>query len=343
MRSAPYLRFALALVAACIVAPLGAQGSYHVVTRHAIGGAGGWDYLAVDTAGHRLFVARSDRITVIDPATGQVLGEISGLHRGHGVAFAYAAGNGFATSGADSTVTMFDLKTLRVLKRTNAAVDDDAVLYDVASNRVFTFNGDAGSATVIDPVTGERIASIPLGGKPEFGVSDAAGHLFVNIEDKGEIVEVDPKAMSVTRRWSIAPCEGPSGLAIDTLHARLFSVCRNKLMAVSDTRAGKLVSTVPIGAGVDAAAYDPGAGNIFASNGEGTLTVIHEDSPDQYRVVTTVPTMAGARTMALDPVTHRVYTASARFGPAPATATPDNPRRWPPVVPGSFTVLVLEP
>lgn len=343
MRSLLQLRVALLLGPGLLVTPLGAQGSYHVTARHALGGAGGWDYLAVDTAGHRLFVSRSDRITAVDPATGKILGEIAGLHRGHGVAFAYAAGHGFATSGADSTVTMFDLKTLRVLKRTIAAVDDDAVLYDPASNRVFTFNGDAGSATVIDPITGERVANIPLGGKPEFGVSDAAGHLFVNIEDKGEIVEVDPKAMSVTRRWSIAPCEGPSGLAIDTLHARLFSVCRNKVMAISDTRAGKLVSTVPIGGGVDAAAYDPGTGNAFASNGEGTLTVVHEDTPDQYHVVATVPTMAGARTMALDPVTHRVYTASARFGPAPATATPDNPRRWPPVIAGSFTVLVLEP
>ena len=262
---------------------------------------------------------------VVDQASGKVLGEITGLNRGHGVAFDYATNHGFATSGADSTVTMFDLGTLAVLKRTIAAVDDDAVLYDPASKRVFTMNGDANSASVIDPATGNHIGNIPLGGKPEFGVTDGAGKLYVNIADKGEVVEVDPAAMKVVRRWSIAPCEEPSGLAIDVAHERLFSVCGNKLMAVSDAVTGKLVTTVPIGAGVDAAAFDPATGDVFASNGEGTMTVVHQDTPDTYRVVATVPTMPGARTMALDPKTHRLYTVSASMGPMPATAPADAP------------------
>jgi DNA-binding beta-propeller fold protein YncE len=308
-----------------------------------VGGDGGWDYIAVDTVGNRLFVTRTDRLMILDEESGKVLGEIPGLDRGHGTALAYGAGHGFVTSGEDSTVTMFDLTTLAPLKKTVAAVDDDAVLYDPASQRVFTFNGDAGSATAIDPTTGDRIGSIDLGGKPEFGVTDGAGKLYVNIEDKSEVVELDPTAMRVVRRWSIAPCEEPSGLAIDVAHARLFSVCGNAKLAVSDAAAGKLVTTLPIGSGVDAAGYDPGTGMVFASNGEGTLTVIHEDAPDRYHVVRTVRTMPGARTMGLDPRTHRVYTVSARFGPAPAQATPTNPRRRPPVLPGTFTLLVLEP
>ena len=315
---------------------------YHVVRRIPLGGEGGWDYITVDTARNRVFIARSDRIVVVDAATGKSVGEITGLDRGHGVAFDYATNHGFATSGADSMVTMFDLTTLAVLKKTTAAVDDDAVLYDPASKRVFTFNGDANSATVIDPATGARIGTIPLGGKPEFGVTNRAGRLYVNIADKGEVVEVDPAAMKVLRRWSIHPCDDPSGLAIDVQHERLFSVCGNKLMAVSDTRRGAFVTSVPIGSGVDAAAYDPSTGDVFASNGEGSLSVVHQDTPDKYHVVATVPTMPGARTMALDLRSHRVYTAAARTGPMPAAAPGDTRRRRAPMIPGSFTLLVLE-
>jgi DNA-binding beta-propeller fold protein YncE len=259
------------------------------------------------------------------------------------VAFDYATNHGFATSGTDSTVTMFDLGTLAVLKRTIAAVDDDAVLYDPVSRRVFTMNGDAGSASVMDPTSGQRVGSIDLGGKPEFGVSDHAGKLYINIEDKGEVVEVDPVAMKVTRRWSIASPLGSSHGAIDVAHRRLFSVCGNKVLAVSDAASGKLVTTLPIGAGVDGAGYDPSTGNVFASNGEGTLTVVHQETPDRYRVVQTVSTMPGARTMAVDPKSHRVYTVSAKMGPMPPAAPGETRRRRPPLVPGSFTLLVLEP
>lgn len=316
--------------------------SYHVVATYKLGGDGGWDYLALDTAGNRLFIARSDRIMVVDPDKGTVLGEIDGLDRAHGVAFSYGTGHGFATSGADSTVTMFDLATLKVLGHTMVDADDDAVLYDPASTHIFTMNGDANTASVIDAATGKRIGTIPLGGKPEFGVSDGAGRIFINLEDKGAIVELDAKAMKVTRNWSIAPCESPTGLAIDVAHERLFSVCRNKIMAISDAADGKLVTTVPIGSGVDGARFDPATGDAFASNGEGSLTVVHESSPDEFQVVQTVPTMSGARTIELDPRNHRLYTVGAKFGTPPARPTTANPRRRAPMVPGSFTLLVLD-
>ena len=337
------LGIACSLALTLAVAPgLPAQAAaYHVLATHQLGGDGGWDYLALDTAGNRLFIARSDRVMVVDPDKGTVLGEIPGLHRAHGIAFSYATGHGFATSGADSTVTMFDLATLKVLGRTTVDVDDDAILYDPASTHIFTMNGDAGTASVIDAASGKRLGTIPLGGKPEFGVSDGAGKVYVNLEDRGAIVELDAKAMKATRSWSIAPCESPTGLAIDVAHERLFSVCRNKIMAISDASAGKLVSTVPIGSGVDAARFDSATGDVFASNGEGSLTIVQESSPNAFHVVQTVPTMSGARTMELDPRNHRVYTVGAKFGEAPAQPTEMNPRRRPPMVPGSFTLVVL--
>ena len=314
---------------------------YHVVATHQLGGDGGWDYLAIDTVGNRFFIARSDRVTVVDPDKGTVLGEVRGLHGAHGVAFSYAAGHGFITSGADSTVTMFDLTNLRVLGHTMVDADDDAILYDPASKHIFTMNGDANTASVIDAATGERLGTIPLGGKPEFGVSDGTGKVFVNIEDKGAIVELDSKSMKVIRSWSIAPCESPTGLAIDIARHRLFSVCRNRIMTVSDATAGKLVTTLPIGSGVDGARFDPATDYAFASNGEGSLTVVHEISPDDFEVVQTVPTMSGARTMELDPRNHRIYVVGAKFGDAPAKSAASTPRRRPPMVPGSFTLVVL--
>lgn len=318
-----------------LAAPAVAQ-NYTITHTYKLGGDGGWDYLALDTASHGLFIARQDRVMVVDPQNGKPIAVIPGLNRAHGIAFAYAEGHGFATSGADSTVTMFDLKTLKVLKRTKAAIDDDAVLFDPATGHIFTMNGDAKSSSVIDAKTGDVIGTIDLGGGPEFGVSAGDGKLYINIEDASEVVEVDAAAMKVTRRWSIKPCESPSGLAIDRVHHRLFSGCRNGTMGISDAQAGKLVTTVPIGRGVDACRFDEGTGLAFASNGDGTLTVIHEDSPDTYTVVGNVNTMRGARTMELDPVSHRLFTVSAEFGPLPAG------QRRPPVLPGTFSLLELD-
>lgn len=334
------LRWSILLSCAAAL-PAAAQG-YHVAKTYTLGGDGGWDYVALDTAGHRLFIARQNRVMVVDPASGKLLAEIPGLNRAHGIAFAYAAGHGFATSGADSSVTMFDLKTLAVLGHTIAAVDDDAILFDPASERVFTFNGDARSASVIDPVSGKRVGTIDLGGGPEFGVSAGDGKLYVNIEDRATVTEIDAATQKVTRRWPLAPCQSPTGLAIDRVHHRLFSGCRNGVMAISDAVAGKLIATVPIGQGVDAARFDAATQLAFASNGDGTLTVIHEDAPDKFTVVANVPTKRGARTMELDPATHRVFTVTADFGPPPAP-TADHPRPRPPLLPGTFALLVLEP
>ena len=328
---------------ALLVAPalMAAQSpGYHVIASDAIGGEGSWDYLAFDGHGHRLFIARQNRVMVVDPESGRVDGEVPGINGAHGTAFDDADGRGFATSGSDSSVVMFDLKTLRVLGRIPAQVDADAILFDPATKHVFTMNGDAHSSSVIDAASGRNIGTIALGGKPEFGVSAGNGRLYANITDLGEVVEIDAAAMKVLRRWSVAPCASSTGLALDVAHHRLFSVCRNSYLAISDIDAGKLVTTVPIGAGVDAAAFDPATQLVFASNGDGTLSVVHEDNPDHYTVVQTVSTGPGAKTMTLDPATHRVYLGTAQFGAADTTS---GRRRRPPMVPGTFKLLVLAP
>lgn len=324
------------------VAQLLAAQSYHVAKTVPLGGSGGWDYLALDTVGHRLFIARQDRVLVVNPDSGLLLGEIPGMNGAHGVAFAYAAGHGFATSGRDSTVTMFDLKSLAVLGRTKVALDDDAILYDATTNRVFTFNGDSRSSTALDASSGQVVGTIDLSAAPEFGVAGGDGKLYANLEDQAAVAEIDASAMRVTRRWSIAPCERPTGLAIDRASHRLFSGCRSGVMAVSDAVAGKLVTTLPIGSGVDACRFDSASRLAFASNGDGTITEVREATPDSFAVVATLPTRRGARTMELDPKTHRLFTVTAEFGPAPEP-TPDHPHPRPPVVPGTFALLILDP
>src|SRR5438093_9304585 len=294
------------------------SGPYQITHTFVLGGDGRWDYVTPDPAHHRVFIARQDRFMVVDARSGTLLGEVSSIHGAHGVALVEAAHHGFATSGNDSSVVMFDPATFQVLSRITAAEDADAIVYDAPSNRVFTFNGDAHSSTVIDPGPGRLVTNIPLGGKPETGVPAGNGKLFVNLVDNGEVVEIDGKSLTVTRRWSTAPCQQPVAMAIDTAHHRLFSGCRNGVLAVSDYQTGRVVATAPIGAGVDGAAFDPATGDVFAANADGTLTVIHEDSPDQFHVVENLQTALGGRNMGLDPTTHRVYVVSARFGPAPA-------------------------
>ncbi len=332
---------ALTLTGVMVAAAPLPHTDFHVLRRLVLGGDGSWDYVASDTSGHRLFIARQNRVMVVNEATGKLLGQITGLDRAHGIAFSYANGKGFATSGDDSTVTMFDLKTLRVLGRTIAAPDADAVLFDSATGKVFTFNGDSHSSSVLDAETGKKLGTVKLDGAPEFGVSDGAGKLYVNLEDAGAIDEIDARSLTVTRHWSIAPCTKPTGLALDRAHHRLFSGCRNKVMAISDALAGKVLKTVPIDGGVDANAFDATTQNAFSSNGAGTLTVVHELSPDSFVVVQTVSTMPGARTMALDVRSHRIYTVSAKMGAVPSQSTPANPERRPPVLPGTFTLIEL--
>jgi outer membrane protein assembly factor BamB len=298
---------------------------------------GGWDYIVPDPPNHRLFIARQNRVMVVDENTGALLGEVTGIQGAHGTAIVADTGHGFATSGNDQSVVMFDLKTFKALDRIPAAEDADAIIYDPPSNRVFTFNGDAHSSTVIDPVKGAAVTNIPLGGKPEYGASAGDGKVYANLTDVSEVVEIDARNASVTRRWSTAPCKQPVAMAIDIAHHRLFSGCRSGVMAVSDYASGKVVATAPIGTGVDGAGFDASSGDAFAAAFDGTLTVIHQDGPDAYHVIQTLQTAQGSRNLGLDPVTHRLFLAAAKFGPPPAGG-----RGRPPVLPGSFSLLVVE-
>jgi DNA-binding beta-propeller fold protein YncE len=323
-------------VAAVAILTAQSPGTYRVTHTFSLGGDGSWDYIVPDPPNHRLFIARQNRVMAVNEDDGKLLGEVTGIQGAHGTAVAETTGHGFATSGNDQSVIMFDLKSYKVLGRIPAAEDADAILYDSASNRVFTLNGDAHSSTVIDPRAGTLITNISLGGKPEYGASAGDGKVYANLTDTNEVVEIDAKTATVSRRWATAPCKQPVSMAIDTAHHRLFSGCRSGVMAVSDYQAGKVVATLPIGSGVDGAGYDPASSDAFASNADGTLTVIHQDGPDQYRVTQTIETPQGSRNMGLDPTNHRLFVASAKFGPAPAGG------RRGPVLPGSFALLVIE-
>ncbi len=319
-----------------------AQASgYHIIDSLTLGGEGGWDYLTVDTTTERLYVSRGMRAQIVDLARLSLIGEIPNTPGIHGIALISALARGYTSNGRDSSVTIFDMKTLKsigVLKINGR--NPDAILFDAPSQRLFTFNGGSANATAIDIATDSIIGVIPLSGKPEFAVSDNRGFIYVNIEDRSSIAEIDPHALKVVRTWSIAPGEGPSGLAIDRENGRLYSACSNRLMTVSDIKAGKVIATVPIGAGVDGAAYDPVSRLAFSSNGEGTLTVIREESPGKFAVLDNAGTRRGARTLVLDEKTRRIYTVSAKFGPPPAP-TGEQPRPRPALIPGSQTLYVI--
>jgi DNA-binding beta-propeller fold protein YncE len=313
---------------------------YHLAKKVALGGEGGWDYLAFDSRGRRVFISRATHTLVVD-ADGKKVGDIPNTQGVHGIALAPEFNHGFTSNGRANSVTLFELDSLKTIREVPVNGENpDAIVYDPSSHRVFTLNGRSHDATAIDAKSGEVVGHIPLAGKPEFAQADGAGHVYVNIEDKSELSEIDSNALKVLNTWPLAPCQEPSGLAIDVAHRRLFSGCNNRMMAVVDADSGKVVTTVPIGDGVDANAFDPGTGFAFASCGEGTLTVAHEDSPDKFSVVENVPTQKGARTMALDPKTHTVYLVTAGFGPPPA-ATPDNPHPRPAILPDSFTLLIF--
>ena len=342
MRHPRFASAALSIMIAATAAAQAAPGGYHVARSIALGGEGGWDYLTVDPAAHRLYVSHATRVQVIDTDTNAVVGEIPGTEGVHGIALAPELGRGFTSNGRAGTVTVFDIKTLAVLDTVKVTGENpDAIAYEPTTRRVFTFNGRSANATAIDAATAKVVGTLPLGGKPEFAVADGKGRMYVNIEDKGALVAFDAKVLTVTANWPLTPCEEPSGLAIDREHRRLFAGCGNKLMAVVDGDSGRVLATLPIGAGVDANAFDPATGFAFASNGEGTLTVVHEDTPEKFTLAGNVPTKRGARTMALDPATHRIYLATAQFGPPPSP-TAERPRPRPSIVAGTFEVIVLE-
>ena len=326
------------VIAASATAP-GPSG-YHLLKTIKIATDGFWDYLTFDSTTRRLFISRGTRVDVLDVDSEKIVGTIADTPGVHGIALAPEIGDGFTSNGQAGTVTIFDMKTLQTIGHAQTDKGPDAITYDPATKRVFTMNGMSKDSTAIDAVSGNVLATIPLGGRPESTVADGAGHVYVNLEDKSQIQQIDSKNLVVTATWPLAPCESPAGLAIDSAHRRLFVGCHNKTMAVIDADSGKVVATAPIGLGVDANQFDPGTGIAFSSNGSGTLSVIHEDSPDKFTPIEEVPTQTGARTLAVDTKTHQVFLVTAQFAPPPA-ATPENPHPRGGMVPGSFVVLVF--
>jgi DNA-binding beta-propeller fold protein YncE len=335
------MRLHLALPIAFTTLAVAFAPPYTVAHRTALGADGGWDYLAVDTGAHRLYISRGTHVQVVNTDTDSLVGDLPNTPGVHGIALNLATHRGYTSNGRDSTVTVFDLRTLAVLKSVHVpARNPDAIFFDAVSQRVFTFNGGSANTTAIDVSADTVVGNLALGGKPEFATSDGRGTIFVNIEDTHEIVQFDAKTLTVKQRWNLAGCEDPTGQAIDRTHQRLFAVCGNKVMVVINSITGKAVASVPIGDGSDGVMFDDARQLAVSSNGEGSMTFVHEDSPDKYTVVQTLPTMARARTLTIDPRTHRLYTVSAEFGTAPAP-TAATPRPRAPMVAGSFTLLTV--
>src|SRR5258708_7239443 len=335
-----WLRASLTLLAAATALAAAGPG-YKVINTYKVGGDGGWDYLTADSSARRLYVSRATHVIVLDLDSGKTVGDIADTPGVHGIALAPELGRGFVSNGREGTVSIFDLKTLATSSKVKVGDNPDAILYDPATKRVFTFNGRSKDSTVIDAEKGAVLGTIKLDGKPEFAATDGKGGVWVNIEDKSELVAIDPNKLEVKAKWPLAPCTEPSGLSRDKKNRRLFVGCDNKMMAVVNADTGKVLATPAIGDGVDATAFDDETGLAFAScGGLGMLTVVKEESPDKFTVAETVPTQAGARTLALDSKTHNVFVVTAKFGPPPAaTAHTPHPRRS--IQPDTFVVLVL--
>jgi len=322
----------LSLLLASLLSAAAATG-YHIVGEVKIGGEGGWDYLTVDSAARRLYVSHATHVVVVDLDTNKVVGDIPDTPGVHGIAIAPELNRGFISNGRGNSVTIFDLKTLKASGSVATGENPDSIRYDAASGRVFAFNGRSKNATAIDAKSGAVAGTIALPGKPEFSVADGKGKVYVNIEDTNEIVEIDAAKASVTKKYALTGCDGPSGLAIDAKNRRLFSVCSNRVMAVSDPDAGKIVATPAIGAGSDGAAFDAGTGYAFSSNGDGTLTVVQKAGAT-YGVVENIATERGARTIAVDEKTHKVYSPTAKTAPSQGGGRAT-------YIPDTFKVLVI--
>jgi YVTN family beta-propeller protein len=330
------------IAAACALmampAPAQPGSGYRILSSYTLGGEGGWDYLNLDPATGNLFITRGSHVMVVDPGSGKLLADIAGLQGIHGTAF--IGDRAYVSEGGANRIAVVDTKSYSKISEIAVGTRPDGILYDPVSKRIFTFNGTSKDATAVDPVSAKAVGTVALGGKPEAAASDGAGTIFVNIEDKSELVVFDAKTLAVKQHYPLAPCKEPSGGAADLAHGRMFSGCDNKMIAVTDMKTGKVVTTIPIGEGVDANRFDPGTGLVFSSNGEsGTLTVAHEDSPGKFTVLQNLVTADGARTMELDAKSHRVYVVTADRKPGTPTADRPNPRPVP--VPGTFRLLVL--
>jgi YVTN family beta-propeller protein len=332
---------AILLIGLSVVGNAQSSSGYHVVKKIAVGGEGGWDYITFDARSHRLFASHGTKVEVISTDSDKVIGEIPKTEGVHGIAVANEFGRCFISNGRASTVSIVDLKTLKLIDTVAVGKNPDAILYDPFSKRVFVFNGRSNDATILDAKKGTVLSTLPLGGKPEFSATNGKGRVFVNIEDKSEIVAIDAKEMKILSRWPIKPGEEPSGLAIDVKNNRLFSVCSNKLMVILDADKGTVIASLPIGDRTDGCAFDWQTGLMFSANGEGTMTVVREDSPSKFSVLETVKTQIGGRTITVDPATHTLYIPTAEFGPAPAP-TPERPRPRPAILPNTFCILKIQ-
>jgi len=333
MRKLAVLALGFVLVLASVPVLKAAATGYHILNEIKIGGEGGWDYLTVDSAAQRLYVSHATHVVVVDLATGKVVGDIPDTPGVHGIALAPKLSKGFISNGRGNNVTMFDMKTLKATGTIPTEMNPDDITFEPVSGRVLAFNGRSRSVTLIDAAAGKAISTVALPGKPEFAVSDGKGKVYDNIEDTNEIVEIDAATAKVTKKYALTGCEGPSGLAMDTKARRLFSVCGNRVMAVSDPDKGAIVATLPIGAGSDGVAFDPGTGYAISSNGDGTLTIVQQTG-GKYDVVENIATERGARTIAVDEKTHRVYLPTATAGQAAAGGRA-------PYLPDSFKILVV--
>lgn len=324
-------------------APAFAQSTYKLEREIPIGGEGGWDILTIDSAAHRLYLSHSTKVVVVDLEKNAVAGEIADTPGVHGFVAVPEVGRGFSSNGKEAKVSVVDLKTLKTIAKVETGESPDAIVYEPKHGEVYAFNHRGSSATVIDAKTNKVVATIPLGGSPEFAAVDsAAGRVYVNIEDKSEVAAIDTATHKVVATWPLAPGESPSGIALDAAHHRIFSTCDNKLVTMLDTESGKVVGTAPIGDGPDGGAFSDKLQLAFASCGEGVTTIAHEDGPDKLTVVQTLKTERGARTMALDQTTERIYLPTAQFEPTP-TPAPGAPRQRPKIVPNTFKLLVYAP
>jgi DNA-binding beta-propeller fold protein YncE len=334
----------LSVVLAGLAGGLQAQetgtGGYKVLQKVSLPGDGGFDFLLVDSDARRVYITHNDSVQVLDADTLKLVGTVDKVPHPHGVVILPDLGKGYATSGDPGSVVVFDLKTFQHVAEIPTAKDSDVVIYDKSSGKVMTFNGDSQNSTVIDPTTDKAVTTFDLGGAPEVAAADGKGHIFDNVESKSEVIKIDSKTMKIKKHWPLAPGESPSGFAMDVENNRLFSGCHNKLLVVMNAKNGKVIQTLPIGDHVDGTYFDPVSGNIFVSCGDGTLNVIHEDSPDKYSVVENVPTEEGAKTLAFDSKTGRIFLTTAKREPAP-TPTTDNPKPKRKIVPGTFHVLVV--
>jgi YVTN family beta-propeller protein len=330
----------LLLLACAISTAQGATPQWHEIAHYPVGGSGGWDLMAVDASARRVYVTRGNHVMVVDADRGSLAGDIGGLQKAHGVALVPARRHGYITSGGDDFVVVFDLDSLKVTKKIAVDHNPDAIVYEPKSGKVFAFNGKSNNVSVIDAATDERVATIALPGKPELAVSDDDGTVFVNLEDVAKVAAIDARAARVVSVWALADCEEPSGIAIDAARRRVFSVCQNRHMVVTDARNGRHVATVPIGTGPDGAAFDPRSGDVFSSNSDGTLTIVGGAGRNKYRVLQTLSTPERSRCITFDAKLHRAVLATATFGATPqATAADPHPR--PPMQPDSFQLLIV--